>query len=77
MYSALLAFSGAVYPDRLEYVDRVLQTCHNVSCQLPELPTNWLVVFVLVICLFYRQQKQCQRLLSLAQAPAGSTMRVL
>ena len=31
MYAALLAFSGAVYPDRLEYVDRVLQTCHNVS----------------------------------------------
>ncbi|KAI7841140.1 hypothetical protein COHA_005110 [Chlorella ohadii] len=29
MYSALLAFSGTVYPDQLEYVDRVLQTCHN------------------------------------------------
>ncbi len=24
----------AVYPDQLEYVDRVLQTCHNVSIAL-------------------------------------------
>ena len=49
MYSALLAFSGAVYPDRLEYVDRVLQTCHNVSCQLAGLPWSWLVVPLLLL----------------------------
>ncbi|EFN52770.1 hypothetical protein CHLNCDRAFT_54198 [Chlorella variabilis] len=29
MYSALLGFSGTVYPDKLDFVDRVLQTCHN------------------------------------------------
>ncbi|PSC73631.1 vacuolar sorting-associated 35B-like [Micractinium conductrix] len=29
MYSALLGFSGTVYPDKLEYVDLVLQTCYN------------------------------------------------
>ena len=45
MYSALLAFSGAVYPDRLEYVDRVLQTCHNVSCQ----PAGCVSLLVLVL----------------------------
>lgn len=30
MYIALLNFTGSVYPDRLEYVDEVLQTCHEV-----------------------------------------------
>ncbi|KAL4440093.1 hypothetical protein ABPG75_003094 [Micractinium tetrahymenae] len=29
MYSALLGFSGTVYPDQLDFVDRVLETCHN------------------------------------------------
>ncbi|KAL4854485.1 Vacuolar protein sorting-associated protein 35B [Chlorella vulgaris] len=29
MYSALLGFSGTVYPDRLDFVDRVLETCYN------------------------------------------------
>jgi len=29
VYSGLLAFSGAVYPDRLDYVDDVLKTCHQ------------------------------------------------
>jgi vacuolar protein sorting-associated protein 35 len=29
VYSGLLAFSGAVYPDRLDYVDDVLKTCHE------------------------------------------------
>jgi hypothetical protein len=30
MYGAMLAFAGAVYPDNLDYVDKVLQTCHDV-----------------------------------------------
>jgi len=29
VYSGLLAFSGAVYPQRLDYVDDVLKTCHE------------------------------------------------
>jgi vacuolar protein sorting-associated protein 35 len=29
VYSGLLAFSGAVYPERLDYVDDVLKTCHE------------------------------------------------
>ncbi|KAL4438691.1 hypothetical protein ABPG77_006295 [Micractinium sp. CCAP 211/92] len=29
MYSALLGFSGTVYPDQLDFVDRVLETCYN------------------------------------------------
>ena len=31
VYGALLAFAGAVYPDDLSFVDRVLATCHGVS----------------------------------------------
>lgn len=29
MYSGLLAFAGAVYPDRLDYVDEVMAKCHQ------------------------------------------------
>ena len=31
MYIALTKFVGAVYPDHLDYVDRVLQSCCAVS----------------------------------------------
>ncbi len=31
MYTALLGFAGAVYPGNLEFVDRVLETCYEVS----------------------------------------------
>ena len=30
MYAGLLAFAGAVYPERVDYVDAVLETCHAV-----------------------------------------------
>lgn len=30
MYIALANFVGAVYPDHLDYIDRVLQSCHEV-----------------------------------------------
>jgi hypothetical protein len=30
MFIALANFVGAVYPDRLEYIDRVLSSCHEV-----------------------------------------------
>ena len=29
MYIALAHFAGAVYPDRLDYIDRVLASCHE------------------------------------------------
>ena len=34
MYAALLSFTGTVYPDNLEYVDRVLATCYEARAQL-------------------------------------------
>ena len=30
MYIAAASFVGAVYPDRLDYIDRVLSSCHDV-----------------------------------------------
>jgi hypothetical protein len=31
MYIALANFVGAVYPDHLDHIDRVLQSCHEVD----------------------------------------------
>lgn len=31
MYIAAADFVGAVYPDRLDYIDRVLSSCYEVS----------------------------------------------
>lgn len=37
MYIALTKFVGAVYPDHLDYVDRVLQSCCVVRTSAPDL----------------------------------------
>ena len=42
MYIALTVFVGAVYPDHLDYVDRVLQSCcavSSLSCAMTHLLT--------------------------------------
>ena len=43
MYIALLGFTGKVYPDKLDYTDKVLTECYQASfcCVLCRIQLNW------------------------------------
>ena len=41
MYIALVKFVGAVYPDQLDSVDRVLQSCCTVRPHTPAICSGW------------------------------------
>lgn len=38
MYIALLGFTGKVYPDKLDFTDKVLTECYQVTASLHSLP---------------------------------------